>query len=341
MFSVQWMKELEAGGRLSQAEAQSVMEELLAGEMDTPLILRLLVAYNQRLITVPELTGFARSMRAHAAKVFADHETRPAGMVDTCGTGGDNSGTFNISTASALTAAAAGVRIAKHGNRSASSRSGSADVLEALGVRIDVPMERAGQAIREIGIGFLFAQTAHTAARHAAAARKQFGRRSIFNLLGPLTNPAGAQFQVLGVFSPDVLELTAQTLLELGVERAFVMHGAGGLDEFSLAGETQVVEVQNQSLQRYSVTPEEFGISRAELRELQGGSAEENAKIIEKILHGESGPKTDIVIMNAAAAIGVTGAAANFREAAECARSALKNGLAEAKLAQLKHFLAH
>ena len=234
---------VEAGHVLKRADAEAVMEELLSGRVETNEIVRLLVALNKRAVEVQELAGFARVMRRHATRVFAEGEARPANMVDTCGTGGDGANTFNISTAAAIVAAAAGARVAKHGNRAASSRSGSADVLESLDVRIDLPFEQCGRAIREIGIGFLFAQAAHTATRHAAPARKLIGVRTVFNLLGPLTNPAGAQSQVLGVFSGDVMDLVAASLAELGVERAFVVHGAGGLDEISLAGETMVAEV--------------------------------------------------------------------------------------------------
>src|SRR6266481_9484091 len=239
------IERVEAGQVLTRAEAEAVMEELLSGRVETAEIVRLLVAMNRRPIEVQELAGFARVMRRHATRVFAEGEARPANMVDTCETGGDGANTFNISTAAAIVAAAGGARVAKHGNRAASSRSGSADVLEELGVRIDLPFERYGRAIREIGIGFLLAQAAHTATRHAAPARKQIGVRTVFNLLGPLTNPAGAQAQVLGVFSADVLELVAETLRELGTERAMVIHGAGGLDEISLSGPTKIAEVKD------------------------------------------------------------------------------------------------
>jgi anthranilate phosphoribosyltransferase len=270
--------------------------------------------------------------------VFAEGEARPENMVDTCGTGGDNSNTFNISTAAAIVAAAAGVSVAKHGNRAASSRSGSADVLEALGVRIDLPFERYGRAIREIGIGFLFAQAAHTATRHAMPARRQIGVRTVFNLLGPLTNPAGAQAQVVGVFSAEVIDLVAATLAELGVERAFVVHGAGGLDEISLAGETLVAEVRNGRVLRLKITPEEFGVPRAPLEALRGGTAAENAEFIRRVLEGEAGPMRDIVVVNAAAALVAAGAAENFREAAEMAAGVISSGAAREKLASLVEF---
>jgi anthranilate phosphoribosyltransferase len=327
-----------AGHVLTCAEAEAAMEELLSGRVETPEIVRLLVALNRRPIAVQELAGFARVMRRYATRVFAEGEPRPSNMVDTCGTGGDGANTFNISTAAAIVAAAAGARVAKHGNRAASSRSGSADVLEALGVRIDLPFERCGRAIREIGIGFLFAQAAHTATRHAAPARKQIGVRTVFNLLGPLTNPAGVQSQVLGVFSEDVIDPVAATLAELGVERAFVVHGAGGLDEISLAGETMVAEVRDGAIRRFTVTPDEFGVARAPLESIRGGTAAENAEIIRRVLEGEPGPARDIVVVNAAAAIVAAGIAANFREAAGLASFVIASGAAREKLASLAAF---
>src|SRR5215472_10072847 len=263
------IKYVESGCALTRTDAEALMEELLTGRVATPDIVRLLEALNRRPVQVQELAGFAEVMRRHATRVFAESEMRPANMVDTCGTGGDGSGTFNISTAAAIVAAAAGARVAKHGNRAASSQSGSADVLEALGVRIDLPFERCARAIREIGIGFLFAQAAHKATRHATPARKQIGVRTVFNLLGPLTNPAGAQAQVLGVYSAEVHDLVAATLAELGTEHAFVVHGAGGLDEISLAGETTVAEVRAGTVRRFTVTPEEFGVARAPLEAIR------------------------------------------------------------------------
>jgi len=329
---------VEDGHVFKRAEAEAAMEELLTGRVETPEIVRLLAALNRRPLEVQELAGFARVMRRHATRVFAECEAQPANMVDTCGTGGDGANTFNISTAAAIVAAAAGARVAKHGNRAASSRSGSADVLEALGVRIDLPFERYGLAIREIGIGFLFAQAAHTATRHAAPARKQIGVRTVFNLLGPLTNPAGAQSQVLGVFSEDVIDLVAATLAELGVERAFVVHGAGGLDEISLAGETMVAEVRGGAVRRFTVTPEEFGVTRAPLESIRGGTPTENAALIQRILEGEAGPARDIVVVNAAAALVAADVAANFREAAGLASFVISSGAAGEKLVTLAAF---
>jgi len=337
-MSLTLIERVETGRALTRGDAESLMEELLSGRLGTPEIVRLLEALNRRPVQAQELAGFAQVMRRHATRVFADGDARPTNMVDTCGTGGDASGTFNISTAAAIVAAAAGARVAKHGNRAASSQSGSADVLEALGVRIDLPFERYGHAIREIGIGFLFAQAAHTATRHSTPARKQIGTRTVFNLLGPLTNPAGAQAQVLGVFSVEVIDLVAATLAELGTEHAFVVHGAGGLDEISLAGETTVAEVRNGKVRKFSVTPEEFGVKRAPIEAIRGGTAEENASLIRRILEAEAGPPRDIVVINAAAALVATGVSENFRDAAELACSAIDSGESCEKLTSLKAF---
>jgi len=326
------------GGALHRAEAEALMEELLAGRMKTPEIVGMLMALNQRPASVEELTGFAFVMRKHAAPVFAPGEPPPGGMVDTCGTGGDLSGTFNISTAAAIVASAAGARVAKHGNRAVSSQSGSADVLEALGVQIDLPMLVAGRAVREVGIGFLFAPAAHAAARHAVPARKQIGKRTVFNLLGPLTNPAGAEAQVLGVFSAEMLDPVAATLRELGTEHAYVIHGAGGLDEISLAGESQIAEVQGGEIRRFTVTPEDFGVSRAPVGALSGGGPDENARMIRSLFQGENGPRLDIVVVNAAAALVVTGMAEDLRSAAVLARRAVVSGQAMQKLELLKKF---
>lgn len=332
------IEKAEADHSLSRGEAEALMEELLSGRITTPEVVRILLALNRRTVSVDELTGFARVMRQHAAPVFAHGEPRLTGLVDTCGSGGDETGTFNISTASAIVAAAAGARVAKHGNRSVSSHSGSADVLEALGVRIDLPMTVAGRSVREIGIGFLFAPAAHAAARHATPARQQIGKRTVFNLLGPLTNPAGAEAQVLGVFSPDVIDTVAATLAELGTHRAFVVHGSCGLDEISLAGETQIAEVHQGRVRRFTVAPEDFGLSRAPLEAIRGGSPQDNATIIHSLFGGEPGPRLDIVVANAAAALVVTGIAQDFRSASDLARRAVTSGEARQKLARLKAF---
>ena len=328
---------VEAGHPLTRAQAEEVMEELLSGRIETQEIASLLLAMNRRAVQPAELAGFASVMRRHAATVFANGE-RPTGLVDTCGTGGDGFDSFNISTAAGIVAAAAGARVAKHGNRRASSRSGSADVLEALGVRIDLPFSEVARGIRETGFGFLFAQAAHTATRHATPARRQIGTRTVFNLLGPLTNPAGADAQVVGVFSPDVIELMAATLRELGVARAFVVHGAGGLDEISLAGETLVAELREGVIRKYTISPEGFGVSRAALNCIHGGLPAENAAIITRVFADEPGPCRDIVVINAAAALMASGMAENALEAVQLAKDAISSGAAQGKLALLRKF---
>lgn len=328
----------EKGHILSRAEAESLMEELLSGRVETADIVRLLLAMNARPVRVQELAGFATAMRRRAARVFADGEPLPKNLVDTAGTGGKTFNTFNISTAAAIVAAAAGARVAKHGNRASHSGSGSADVIEALGVRIDLPVEHHGKAIREVGIGFFFARVAHAAAKHAAPARQQVGARTVFNLLGPLTNPAGAKAQVIGVPSEELIDLIAAALAELGAEHAFVVHGAGGLDEISLAGETQVAEIKNGSVRRYTVKPEDFGVSHAPIKAVRGGAAQENAATIREIFNGADGPRRDIVVANAAAALVAAGVAADFFEGAKLAAEALSSGAASGKLASLVEF---
>jgi anthranilate phosphoribosyltransferase len=327
-----------SGKIFSREDAEAVMEQLLTGRVETPEIVRLLMAMNARPVRVEELAGFASVMRRHAARVFVDGEPRPEHLVDTCGTGGKGFATFNISTAAGIVAAAAGARVAKHGNRASHSGSGSADVVEALGVRIDLPVEHFGKAIREIGIGFFFARAAHAAARHAAPARKEIGVRTVFNLLGPLTNPAGARSQVVGVPSPELIDLVAATLSELGAKHAFVVHGAGGLDEISLAGETQVAEVKDEGVRRFTVTPEDFGVMRAPIDAVRGGTALENAATIRDIFSGKDGPQRDIVIINAAAALVAAGVASGFAEGARLAAAALATGKAKEKLAALVSF---
>jgi anthranilate phosphoribosyltransferase len=328
---------VDSGYTLTRPEAEELMEELLSGRVETPEIVRLLLAMNRRAIHANELAGFASVMRRHAAVVFANGQ-RPQSMVDTCGTGGDGFDSFNISTAAGIVAAAAGARVAKHGNRRVSSRSGSADVLEALGVRIDIPFARVGKGICEMGFGFLFAQAAHTATRHAAPARKQIATRTVFNLLGPLTNPAGADTQVVGVFSAEVIDLVAAALAQLGVKRAFVLHGAGGLDEISICGETLVAEIHQGVIRHFTVSPEDFGVGRASLENIRGGTPVENSKIIRRVLAGERGPCADIVIMNAAAALVTAGLAERFSEAAHLATNAIQSGAAQTKLAELCAF---
>ena len=332
------IKKVEAGTELSRKEAESAMEEVLSGNSDEESVVALLQALRVKGETVGELVGFARAMRRHAISVFADGTRPDELLVDTCGTGGDSSGTFNISTAAAFVAAGAGVHIAKHGNRSISSKCGSADVLEALGVSLDLPPERVGAAIHEIGIGFLYAPALHTAMRHAMPARRRLGRTA-FNLLGPLTNPAGARAQIAGVFSDQVVEKVALALNELDVERAFVVHGAGGLDEISLCGETKVADVRRDAMRIYQVMPRDFGLECAPIEAISGGDAAHNAGLIRAILSGELGPRRDIVIANAAAAIVASGRAGDFLEGAEVAASSIDSGAAIGKLDSLISFM--
>ena len=331
------IQKVEGQTDLSRQEAEGAMEEILSGRSDEETIVALLAALRAKGETVAELVGFARAMRRHVTPIFANGSRPEELLVDTCGTGGDSSGTFNISTAAAFVAAGAGVRVAKHGNRSISSKCGSADVLEALGVRLDIPPERVGASIREIGIGFLFAPALHTAMRHAMPARRRLGRTA-FNLLGPLTNPAGARAQVAGVFSDKVVEKIALALSELDVERAFVVHGAGGLDEISLCGETTVGDVRHSVSEIYQVTPEDFGLERAPLEAIAGGDAAHNAELILGVLGGEKGPRRDIVIANASAAIVAGGRAADFLGGAQMAAQSLDSGEARKKLDALIAF---
>jgi anthranilate phosphoribosyltransferase len=318
------------------------MEELLSGRASDAQIAALLAELRIKGETVDELVGFAAAMRRHALPLFdssGDSGRAPMQMlVDTCGTGGDASGTFNISTAAAFVVAGAGVRVAKHGNRSISSKCGSADVLETLGVNLASPPKRVGAAIEQLGIGFLFAPAIHTSMRHAMAARRQLGGRTVFNLLGPLTNPAGASAQVLGVFAAKLTELLAQALAELGVKRAFVVHGSDGLDEISLSAQTHVAELHDRAVRAYTVVPEDFGLRRAPLEALTGDDSAENARIIREILNGVPGPRREIVLANAAAALVAAGRASAFPEGVRLAAQAIDSGAARAKLDQLIAF---
>jgi anthranilate phosphoribosyltransferase len=332
------MQRVAEGKFLTRGEAEEAMEEILSGRVETPEIVGLLLGMNARPVQPQELAGFASVMRRHAAPVFVDKRSKPPHLVDTCGTGGDGCDTFNISTAAAIIAAAAGACVAKHGNRAASSRCGSADVLEALGVRVDIPLERCGDAIRELGLGFLFAPAAHAATRHATAARKQIGVRTAFNLLGPLTNPAGAHSQVVGVYAADVIDLMAATLAELGIQHALVVHGADGLDEVSVSGETFVAEIHAGQIRRFTVTPEDFGVAQASIETLRGGNAAENAALIRSVLDNEPGPRRDVAVINAASALVVSGLAKDFRDGARLAANSISSGLAKQKLAALVTF---
>jgi anthranilate phosphoribosyltransferase len=318
------LKRVAAGDRLDAGTAEAVMHELMSGSMTPVQIAGLLSAIAVRGETVEEIVGFARAMRAHAVRIEPSKR-----VLDTCGTGGDGADTFNISTAAAFVCAAAGVPVAKHGNRGVSSRSGSADVLQALGARVNLTASEALVCLERANFCFLFAPVYHPAMKYAAEPRKQLGFRTVFNILGPLTNPAGAKRQVLGVFRPDLVDKLAQALARLGTEFALVVHGAGGLDEFSLAGETLVAEVRGEEIQRYALTPDQVGLDSAPVRSLVGGSADENAAIVRAVFRGERGPRRDAVALNAGAALYAAGKAASIAEGVQMAQELIDNGAAE------------
>lgn len=338
------LRKIVARENLSRVEAEAAMEQILSGNASDTLIAALLMGLRLKGETVDELVGFATAMRRHAAPVFPAGRARiQETLVDTCGTGGDGSNTFNVSTAAAFVVAGAGVRVAKHCNRSISSRCGSADVLEQFGVSLDQPVEQAGCAIEEIGIGFLFAPAVHTAMKHAMNARRELRMRTVFNLLGPLTNPAGASAQVVGVFDARVTELVARALSELGVQRAFVVHGADGMDEISLSGETYVTELKDGAIRSYTLAPEDFGLRRAPREAFHGGDAKQNAEIIHKILgrsllYRQHGPHREIVLANAAAALVASGRAGDFGEGVRLGAESIDSGAAREKLEQLVAF---
>jgi anthranilate phosphoribosyltransferase len=326
------------GKSLSRLESDAAMEHILAGNATNAQIVALLSGLRAKGETLDEIVGFATAMRRHATRIFpAGHPHADEALVDTCGTGGDAAGTFNISTTAAFVVAAAGVRVAKHGNRSITSRCGSADVLEQLGARIELPPERIARSIEEVGIGFFFAPAVHSATRHAMAARRELKTRTIFNLLGPLTNPAGATAQVVGVYDANVTELMARALGELGVRRAFVVHGADGLDEISLSGETRIAELRAGIVRSYSVTPEDFGLRRAPVESIRGGDAKQNSEIIHKILgrsmlYRDHGPHREIVLANAAAALVVAGHATDLLDGMRLAAKSIDSGAARERL---------
>lgn len=321
------------GGALLESDMESVIGGLMKGEATAAQIGGLLVALRMKGESVEELTGAVRAMRANAVSIHP----RADGIVDTCGTGGDALGTFNVSTAAAFIAAGAGVPIAKHGNRAMSGRVGGADVLEALGVRIDAPPERVAECVDTVGIGFLFAPTFHPAMKHAAAPRRELGVRTLFNLIGPLSNPAGARRQILGVFAAAWVEPLARVLQRLGSEHCMVVHGEDGLDEISLSAPTQVCELRDGQLRSYRITPEELGLQRCRLSDLEGGdTAAAAAAVVRAILAGEASvARTDIALVNAAAAIYVGGRAPSMTRGLEAARESARSGAAAAKLAQL------
>jgi anthranilate phosphoribosyltransferase len=330
---------------LTREQSRGVMAEVLAGKCTDAQIAALLVALHMKGETVEEIVGFAEAIRAAAAPLEVARNstidvsgTERDALVDTCGTGGDASGTFNISTATALVAAGAGVRVAKHGNRSVTSRCGSADVMEALGVNINLPPDRVAACLEQVGIAFLFAPTMHSAMKYVQPARRELRLRTVFNLLGPLTNPARASAQVVGVYSDDLVEKLAEALSMLGLRRAMVVHGADGLDEITITGPTHVAEVRDGKVRTYEVTPEEFGLERAPIEDISGGDAADNAKHIRDVLSGKSSARRDVVLLNAAAALVAAERAQHLSEALPLASQAIDSGAAARKLEQLVRF---
>jgi len=318
------------GHPLDEGEATQVFDTLMAGEATPAQMGALLMGLRVRGETVAEITGAARAMRAKATRV-----TAPEGAMDIVGTGGDASGTYNISTGAALVTAACGVPVAKHGNRAASSKSGAADVLAALGVNLDAPLPLVETAMREAGIGFLFAQRHHGAMKHVAPVRGEMGVRTIFNLLGPLSNPADAKRELMGVFARAWVEPLAEVLGRLGAERAWVVHGADGLDEITTTAETHVAAWDGGALRTFTIAPEDAGLRRAEPADLKGGTPEQNADAVRAMLDGAPGPYRDIVVFNAAAALVVADKAADLKAGAALAAEALDSGAAKATLARL------
>lgn len=316
-----------SGEALSRDEAEAAFDIMMSGEATPSQIGGFLMALRVRGETVEEIAGAVATMRAKAVPVDA-----PPGAIDVVGTGGDAAGTYNISTTAAFVVAGAGVPVAKHGNRALSSKSGAADVLKELGVNIELAPEKVAQCIREAGIGFMFAPAHHSAMRHVGPSRVELGTRTIFNLLGPLSNPAGVKRLLVGMFSPDWLEPAADVLKELGAEAAWMVHGAGGVDEISVAGRTQVVELKDGRITRFEISPADVGIAEAPLEAIKGGEAAENAKALRSLLEGAPGAYRDTVLMNAGAALVVAGAAKDLGEGVALATASIDQGKARSSL---------
>jgi anthranilate phosphoribosyltransferase len=334
MTAQQALARLLDGHDLSRAEARTVMNEVMEGEATSAQIGGLLIALRLKGETADEIAGCAEAMRAHVLAVRPKRDD----LVDTAGTGGDGVGTINISTAAALVAAAAGAGVAKHGNRAVSSASGSADVLEALGFKLELPPARIERSIDELGFGFLFAPTHHPAMRHAAPVRRELAARTVFNVLGPLTNPAGARAQVVGVYAASLVRTIAEVLAQLGARRAFVVHGAGGIDELSPAGPNLVCEVVDGDVREREIDPLELGVPRCDPTELRGGSPAENAAAVRAVFRGERGGPRSAILLNAAGALTAAGHGDNLAEGLELAREAIDSGAAAARLDELVAF---
>jgi anthranilate phosphoribosyltransferase len=328
------LAELLEGRHLSRAQARDVMDEIMRGEATQAQIGGFLVALRLKGESADEIAGCAEAMRDHVLPVRPQRDD----LVDTAGTGGDGASTINISTAAAIVAAAAGAGVAKHGNRAVSSASGSADVLEALGFQLEQPPERIAQSIDELGFGFMFAPAHHPAMRHAAPVRRELAARTVFNVLGPLTNPAGARAQVIGVYSPSLVRTLAEVLAQLGARRAFVVHGAHGIDELSPAGPNDVCEVVDGQVRERVIDPIDLGIPRCDPAELRGGSPAENAYAIREVFAGADGGRRDAILLNAAGAIAASGHAEDLRDGLELARLAIDSGDAAVRLDELARF---
>ncbi len=336
------------GNDLTEAEMEKAMDEIMSGTATPAQIGAFVIALRLKGETVDEITGAARAMRAKANKIFLKNHlinidrdeinVEEETILDTCGTGGDGTSTFNVSTSCAFVAAGGGVSVAKHGNRAVSSLCGSADVIENLGVKLDLTSSDVERCIKEIGIGFLYAPIFHGAMRYAAGPRQEIGIRTIFNLLGPLTNPTGASAQVLGVYDTTLTEKIAHVLKRLGTREAFVVCGKGTLDEISICGPTRISHLKNDEVRTFDLTPEEVGLKRAIPETIKGGNAHENAQIIREILNGQQGPKRDIVLLNAAAAFMAVGLDSNFKEGIKRAKISIDSGQAKGKLEQLVTF---
>jgi anthranilate phosphoribosyltransferase len=324
---------LTGGESLTREETEDLFGQLMDGQVSEPMKAALLIALRMKGEAVAEISGAAAAMRQRAIPI--PHQRQ--GLVDTCGTGGDGRGTFNISTAAALVAAAAGAPVAKHGNRSVSSKSGSADVLAALGVRIDSDPETAGRTLDAVGIAFLFAPLLHPAMREVMPVRRELGMRTIFNVLGPLTNPAGARRQVMGVYAESLVEPIGHVLRDLGAEHALVVHG-DGMDEITTTGRTRVAEVRGGEVRLFDLEPERFGLRRVRQEDLAGGTPEENAVAVRRVFGGEEGALSEVTALNAGAALYVSGIAASLEEGVELARATLASGAAAEKLEELRSF---
>ena len=319
---------------LSETIMVSTMEEIMSGKAETKQIVAFLMALNEKGESVEELTAAARVMRSHVTKINTKHKI----VLDTCGTGGDRLGTFNISTIVAFVASGCGIAVAKHGNRSVSSSCGSADILEELGININLSKEVLEKCLYEIGITFLFAQNLHPAMKYAMPARKEIGKRTIFNILGPLTNPAGATHQLIGVFDSSLTEILARVLCNLGTTHALVVHGEDGLDEITTTSQTFVSEVNNGKINNYEIDPEHFGIKKVKLSDLSGGNLAYNVRIMLDVLNGKTGPQRDIVILNAAAAIYAADKAKTLRDGIKLAAESIDSRSALKKLNLLKEY---